>query len=143
MSEQNLTTSENSIQQEVQETRNVQREGKPDRPPRPVFRPNVDLVDTADAVILWADLPGVDENSVDITLEKNVLTLKATTLPPRFDGMNPVLREFAVGDYERTFAVSDEIDRDAIEATVTQGVLKLMLPKSQKAAMRKVTVKAG
>ena len=110
---------------------------------QPVFRPHVDLVDTGDAVILWADLPGVDENSVDITLEKNILTLKASVQPPTFEGMKPLRREFAVGDYERRFTVSEEIDRDGIEATVTQGVLKLTLPKSQQAATKKVTVKAG
>ena len=54
-----------------------------------------------------------------------------------------VLREFAVGNFERTFAISDEISRDQIEATVAQGVLKLVLPKSKTAAMQKVTVKAG
>jgi HSP20 family protein len=142
MSEQALSTSENSTQQ-VQDVQQVSPEANRSERPRPVFRPLVDLVDTADAVILWANLPGVDENTVDITLEKNVLTLKATVEPPRFEGMKPLRREFAVGDYERTFAISDEIDRDAIEATVTQGVLKLTLPKSQKAALRKVAVKAG
>ena len=131
MSDQTLCTTETAAENGQKAT------------PRPVFRPHVDLMDTPDAVIVWADLPGADENSVDITLEKNVLTLKATIEPPTFEGKKPLLREFAVGDYERTFTISEEIDRDDIEATVTQGVLKLMLPKSQKAATRKVTVKAG
>lgn len=134
MSEQALRSTQENGQHEVENNHEQH---------RPVFRPHVDLVDAGDAVILWADLPGVDENSVDITLEKNILTLKATVQPPAFEGMKPLRREFAVGDYERRFSISEEIDREGVEATVTQGVLKLTLPKSQKTAMRKVPVKAG
>lgn len=139
MSEQTLCTTENS----ACEARPVSRNGNNSSERRLVFRPHVDLVDTPDAIVLWADLPGVDENQIDLTIEKNTLTLKATVEPPVFEGMKPVLREFAVGDFERTFTISDEISRDQIEATVTQGVLKLVLPKTKKAATQKVHVKAG
>lgn len=131
MTEQTLCTTENS--QEVQTA----------EPRIPVYRPRVDLVDSGDAVVLWADLPGADENSVDITIEKDTLTLKATISPAQFDGMKPLMREYGEGHYERTFAISEEIDRDNVEAVVTQGVLKLTLPKSKETAMRKVAVKAG
>lgn len=137
MSQHNLCKPEKT----ATEVQPVLQNGKNTR--RPVYCPHVDLVDTPDAVLLWADLPGVDENAIDVTLEKNTLTLKATVEPTTFDGMKSVLREFGVGDFERTFMLSDEISRDAIEATVTQGVLKLVLPKTKKAAMQKVTVKAG
>jgi HSP20 family molecular chaperone IbpA len=78
-----------------------------------------------------------------VTLEKDTLALKARVEALAFEGMQPVLREFAVGDFERAFTISDEVSRDEIEATVTQGVLKLVLPKTKQAAMQKVTVKAG
>jgi HSP20 family protein len=110
---------------------------------RPVFNPRVDLVDSPEAITLWADLPGVDENTLDITVEKNTLTLKANVQPPVFEGMEPLQREYAVGDYQRSFTISDEIHREGIEATVTQGLLKLTLPKTRHATMRKVAVKAG
>ena len=131
MSEQTLCQTEN------------QQEAATAEPRIPVYRPRVDLVDSGESVILWADLPGADENSVDITIEKDTLTLKATVAPPQFDGMKPLLREYGVGHFERTFAISQEIDRESVEAVVTQGVLKLTLPKSKEAATRKVTVKAG
>ncbi len=139
MSEQILSTNQNA-DCEVQP---VSQNGANAQSHRPVFCPHVDLVDTSDAIVLWADLPGVDENTIDVTLEKNTLTLKAAVEAPGFDGMKPVLREYAVGNFERTFVISDEISRDQIEATVSQGVLKLVLPKSKTAAMQKVTVKAG
>lgn len=137
MSEQNLSKTEN----DKAEVQPVSQNGKSSR--RFVFCPHVDLVETPEAVVLWANLPGVDENSIDVTVEKNTLTLKATVESPTFEGMKPLVREFAVGDFERTFTISDEISRDDIDATVTQGVLKLVLPKTKKAAMQKVTVKAG
>jgi HSP20 family molecular chaperone IbpA len=135
MSEQTLCTTKNPIC-ETQNSKTA-----PAR--RAIFSPRVDLVDTPDAIVLWADLPGVDENSVEVTLEKNSLTLKATIEVPTFEGMKSVLREYAVGDFERSFTISDEISRDEIEATVAQGVLKLVLPKSKRAQLQKVQVKAG
>jgi len=139
MSEQTLCTNQNP----KGEAQLVSQNGANAQGRRPVFFPHVDLVDTPDAVVLWADLPGVDENTIDVTVEKNTLTLKAVAEAPGFEGFKPVLREFAVGNFERTFTISDEISRDQIEATVAQGVLKLVLPKSKTAGMQKVTVKAG
>lgn len=129
-------------EQTLCQTNNHQDVAKPEQQV-PVFRPRVDLVDSNEAVTLWADLPGVDENSVDITIEKDTLTLKGTVAAPEFEGMKPVVREYGVGNFERSFTISEEIDREGVEAVVTQGVLKLTLPKSKQAAMKKVTVKAG
>lgn len=109
----------------------------------PVFRPRVDLVDSGEFITLWADLPGADENSVEIMVENETLTLKAALQPPVFEGKKRLLQEYQEGHYERVFSISDEIDRENIEAVVHQGVLKLVLPKTQKALSHKVTVKAG
>jgi len=110
---------------------------------QPVFRPRVDIVDSADAITLYADLPGVDENSLDITLEKETLTLKGEVGKPGLDEMTPILSEYRIGRFERSFSISEDIERDAIDAVVTQGVLKLTLPKSKHAKTVKVAVKAG
>jgi len=138
MSEHTLCTTENTVPETCPASQNGQNAQR-----APAFCPRVDLVDTPDAIVLWADLPGVNENTIDVTLEKETLTLRATVEPPTFEGMKPVLREFAVGDFERRFTISDEISRDQIEATMTQGVLKLVLPKTKVSAMQKVQVKAG
>lgn len=113
-----------------------------ENPAATVYRPLVDVLDSPQKVVLVVDVPGVDENGVDITLEKNMLTIKGTVTPPNFEGHKLTHAEYGVGNYERVFIVSDQIVRDAIEATVKNGVLRVTLPKSEKAGPQKITVKA-
>ena len=108
-----------------------------------VFIPRVDICETKDAIILLADMPGVDEKSVDITLEKNVLTLSGRVEPAAYEGYREAYAEYEAGDYERAFTLSDEIDRDKIEASVKDGVLKLTLPKAEPVKLRKISVKSA
>ena len=109
---------------------------------RTVYRPPVDIIDTASDVVLVADVPGVDEAHLDVTLDKNVLTIKGTVDKPSFEGKTPVRMEYGVGDFERAFTVSDDVSRDGIEATVKDGVLQVKLPKSAQSARRKINVVA-
>ena len=106
------------------------------------FIPRVDIYETEDTVVLLADMPGVDENSVDITLEKNILTINGFANRQAPEGFEPAYAEYKFGNYERTFALSDEVDREQIEATVKNGVLRLVMPKAEAAKTRKITVKA-
>lgn len=106
-----------------------------------VFIPRVDICETEDAIVLLADMPGVDEKSVNITLEKNVLTLSGRVEPVSCEGYLAAYAEYEAGDYERAFTLSDEIDRDKIEASVKDGVLKLTLPKAEPVKLRKISVK--
>ncbi len=110
---------------------------------RRVFMPRVDIYETGDDLMLVADMPGIDENSVDITLEKNVLTIAGSVEPARPENYDLAYAEYAEGDYQRSFSLSDEIDRDKIEATVSNGVLRLRLPKAGPAKTRKIVVKAA
>lgn len=98
---------------------------------KPAFIPRVDIYETNDAVALIADMPGVDENSVDITLEKNVLTINGYVEPERPEGYSLAYAEYRVGDYQRSFNLSNEIDQEKIEATMKDGVLHLHLPKAE------------
>ncbi|MCC7421523.1 MAG: Hsp20/alpha crystallin family protein [Planctomycetaceae bacterium] len=107
------------------------------------YRPAVDIYDAPDAVHLVADLPGVSENDVDISMDKNVLTIAGKVEPARFEGTVPFTTEYGVGNWERSFAISSEIDRSGIDATVKDGVLRVRLPKSTEAASRKIRVTAG
>lgn len=110
---------------------------------RPVYRPCVDIVETETAVLLMADVAGVDEAGTDITLEKSVLTITAKVNPPQFEGYTLAHCEYGVGDFERSFTISNEIDREAIEASVRDGVLSVTLPKSKQAVAKKILVKPG
>jgi HSP20 family protein len=109
---------------------------------RRIYVPRVDIYEAGDQVILTADMPGVDENSVDITLEKNVLTIDGRVEMERPEGFELAYAEYGVGDYHRTFALSNEVDQSRIEATVRNGVLRLVLPKSEVAKTRKISVRA-
>ena len=105
-----------------------------------VYTPAVDIIEKNNDIVLMADMPGVDENSVDITLEKDLLTIYGKVEPEIPENHRLVISEYGVGDYERTFALSDEIDREHIRATVKDGVLKLVLPKAESAKTKKIPV---
>jgi HSP20 family molecular chaperone IbpA len=109
----------------------------------PVFVPRVDIRETEAAVLLVADMPGVDETSVNIDLEGSELTIKGGYLPKAPEGYTATYREYRSGNYERTFTLGDTIDRDGIKATVSNGVLRLTLPKAKEAQPKRIAVKAG
>ncbi len=105
-----------------------------------VFTPAVDIIEHTNDIVLIADMPGVDEKSVDLTLEKNLLTIHGHVEIETSDKFKLLISEYGLGDYERTFKLSDEIDRDKIHASVKDGVLKLVLPKAEKAKAKKIPV---
>jgi len=109
----------------------------------PVLVPRVDIVEREDALYLVADMPGADEESIDIGVEKNVLTVTGRMAPTAHEGFRQVLDEFDEGDYQRSFTLSNEIDQSGIQATMKDGVLRLVLPKAKEAVPRKIKVKAG
>jgi len=109
---------------------------------RRIFVPPVDIFEAKDATALIADMPGVCEKSVNITLEKNVLTITGTVEPEQHEGYSCVYSEYDVGDYQRAFSISDDVDKDKIKATVKNGVLRLTLPKAEPAKAKKIPVRA-
>jgi HSP20 family protein len=110
---------------------------------RLAFVPRADIYETDEAIVVVADMPGVDEDSLDITLEKGVLTLNGTVEPEAHEGYSLAYTEYRVGDYVRSFSLSNEIDQEAIEASLKDGVLRLTLPKITEARTTKIAVKAG
>lgn len=108
-----------------------------------VYTPDVDIIERQDSIVVTADMPGVDENTVDITLEKNVLSLYGKVDADAPEKLRLLHAEYGIGDYKRVFTLSGEIDRDKIRATVKNGVLKVLLPKAEAAKTRKIEVKAA
>jgi len=108
---------------------------------RRVFIPRADIYETDNEIVVVADIPGCDEHSIDITLEKNILKINGNVEARFPEGYSLAYSEYSVGDYQRTFALSDEIDSDHIDATVKNGVLRLVLPKAGPAKTHKITVK--
>lgn len=107
------------------------------------FVPRVDIYETKEALFLIADMPGVDDKTVDVELEKNILTISGRVENGNVKDHTLVFSEYEVGDYERTFTLSDEIDREKIKATVKQGVLRLELPKAEKVKPKKIAIQAA
>jgi HSP20 family protein len=109
---------------------------------RKVYTPAVDIIEKEEEIYLLADMPGVDNESVEVTLEKDILTINGRVEPEIPEGMRLAGSEYGVGDYQRTFSLSDEIDRERIQASVKNGVLRLTLPKVAAVKTRKIPVRA-
>jgi HSP20 family protein len=135
--------SEQTVEMELEKQEMEIPEGMERTHNRRVYIPRVDIYESGDNVILLADMPGVASDGVDITLEKNELTLKGYVQHDLPESHDLAYAEYGVGDYERSFVLSDEVDRERIEATMKHGVLRLVLPKAETAKLRKIAVKAG
>jgi len=107
------------------------------------FVPRADIYELDDQIVIAADVPGADEKSIDITLEKNILTINAYVELEDLPGYSLSYAEYEVGDYQRSFKINDEIDREKIQASIKNGVLRVYLPKATAARARKISVKAG
>jgi len=128
--------SEKTMEMEKREELIPEMENRPQR----LNIPRVDIQDAAEIAILMIDMPGVDERDVDITLEKNVLTVIGQVTDYAPDGFRNVHSEYRVYGYKRAFKLSDEIDRENIQATLINGVLRLTLNKAEEAKARKISL---
>lgn len=104
-----------------------------------VLRPAVDIMQQEGGLLMLADLPGVAEEGIEITVEKGVLTLQAEVPAPSFEGKRLAYGEYESRRYHRQFSLGDEIDAEGIEASYRDGLLQLVLPKAARA--RKIEVK--
>ena len=107
------------------------------------FVPKTDIYETEDEIILIADIPGSNHDSVDITLEKNILSINAFTETEIPAGYDRVYADYNGGDFQRSFRLSDEINQNNIKAVVSNGELRLHLPKAELAKSKKIKVKAA
>lgn len=103
-----------------------------------VFTPPVDIYESAEEVVLLVDMPGVDEKSIDITLEQNILTLQGRVESLAPEGFTLNYQEYETGDYLRSFTLSDTVEREKISASYKDGVLQLHLPKAEPAKPKKL-----
>ena len=108
-----------------------------------VFTPTVDIFETDKEITVLADMPGVAADNLDINLKENVLTLSGDVDSPETKDETEILTEYRIGRYFREFSLSDLIDQSKIDAELKNGVLRLKLPKAEKATPRKITVKAA
>ncbi len=132
MAEKDLQVQEKKeLQTPSESTRNV-----------PIFVPAVDIYEKENALVLLADMPGVAMENVEIDLNNDQLTIRGMVTLEEPKG-TALLKEYSVGDYYRQFTLSNVIDQGKIEATMKDGVLKLLLPKAEAARPRKITVQGA
>jgi len=111
--------------------------------PGTVFTPNVDIFETDKEIIMLADIPGVRTQDLTIDLRDDTLTLSGEVKPLIHPGQEDILIEYQIGRYYRQFTLAEVIDQSKIVAELNNGVLRLTLPKAEKAIPRQITVKAG
>jgi HSP20 family protein len=111
--------------------------------PGVVFTPDVDIFENERQITLLADMPGVASDDITIDLNDNVLNISGEVKPFETANEADVLIEFEIGRYSRQFTLSGVIDQSKIEAHHEDGVLRLTLPKAEKAIPRQITVNAG
>jgi len=107
-----------------------------------VFQLPVDAYTTEDAVVIEAALPGVDPNTVDITVDGEVLTITAEVPSPSIEGRNYALNERFCGTLRRALNLNVPVQADKAEASFENGVLTLRLPKSEELKPKKISVQA-
>jgi len=103
--------------------------------------PLIDIHEGPSGLVLEADLPGATEGGVTIQLEDNVLTLQANVEPPVPPGARLLHEEYRVAPFQRSFILSDEVERGRITAELKLGVLRVVLPKAERARTRRIEIK--
>lgn len=106
-----------------------------------VFTPAVDIFETEKAITLLADMPGVKADDLTIDLRDNTLTLSADIAPVDNKDEEEIVVEYETGRYYRQFTLGELISQENIDAKLNDGVLRLTLPKVEKATPKKITVK--
>ena len=110
--------------------------------PGALFTPLVDIFEDAHAITLLADMPGVKPGHLTIDLHEGILTITGHGAVPEGPNESAVLREYPVVTFQRSFTVSEAIDQGKIEAALKNGVLRLRLPKVERARPRQITIQS-
>jgi HSP20 family molecular chaperone IbpA len=111
--------------------------------PGPVYTPAADIFENGGSITVLADMPGVKAEDLKIDLRESVLTLTGPVSAPEKPGESDVLREYHSGTFFRQFTLAETIDQSKIDARLTDGVLRLELPKVESARPRQITVRVG
>ena len=110
--------------------------------PGVIFTPAVDIFESEEEIVLLADMPGVTSDGVTIDLHNDELKVTGEVETQGSENETFLLREYETGRYHRHFTLSDRIDQDKINASIKDGVLRLVLPKAERAKPRRIEVKS-
>ncbi len=105
--------------------------------------PPVDVIEDATGITLYADLPGVPRDKLDLRVEGDQLHIEAELALPMPQGMTPSHAEVSRARYRRAFTLSKELDADKVSAELSQGVLRVRIPKAEHAQPRKISIQVS
>jgi HSP20 family protein len=127
--------------QEMQVQKKRQLDGKEEGTvPARTFVPTADIYEDADSLRVILEMPGVEKGNVDVRVEDGVLSVEGRLVLTNYRGLQPIYTEYNIGNYARSFRLSNAIDQDKIGAELKDGVLSLILPKAEKAKPRTIEV---
>ena len=126
--------------EKVPESEEVETE-RVDDTPGACCAPAVDIYETDDAVIVEADMPGVDREAVDVKIDNGVLSILGRAAGTSGPSVTRLYEEFTRGDYYRAFALGEDVDEGKVAAAVSNGVLTVTLPRAERPGVRKIEVK--
>ncbi|SES67487.1 Hsp20/alpha crystallin family protein [Oceanicella actignis] len=106
-----------------------------------VYRPLTDIVEAEGGLTLMMEMPGVAPEDVEISVDRGVLVVRGRNRPAQPENFALAWSEYAEGDYERAFSLSEDLDPDGIEARMRAGVLTLTIPRAKAALPRRIEVK--
>lgn len=130
----------NEHELKVQQKQEVQHKGETTKREK-YFIPAVDIFESEGEVTVVAEMPGVTAEGIDVTLEDDVLTIRGRKDEAELPGGRILLQEYETGNYQRRFTVAETIDQEKIKATVNNGMLRVVLPKTEPAKPKKIEVR--
>lgn len=107
---------------------------------RVLFTPPIDIYDSAEGLVLIADLPGVSVESLELQVQDNRLTLLGRVPSAAPAEATLIHKEYEEGDFLRSFILSEEVDHERINARLNNGILEVILPKAAKTPPRRIEV---
>jgi HSP20 family molecular chaperone IbpA len=108
--------------------------------PLRAFLATTDIFETEDALTVVLEMPGVAKDHVDVSIENGLLTVEGRIDFAKYQGLQPLYSEYNIGPYRRSFRLSSSVDQENIRAEMTDGVITLILPKSERAKPRHIKV---
>jgi HSP20 family molecular chaperone IbpA len=124
---------------QVQQKRELETRQEATIPAR-TYIPTTDIFEAENALTVILEMPGVDKENVEISVESGVLTVAGRVDFSKYEGMQPVYTEYNVGNYRRSFSLSNKIDQSKIAAEMKDGVLMVTLPKAEEAKARRISI---
>jgi HSP20 family protein len=109
----------------------------------PALVPPVDVIEDSSGITLYADLPGVPKDRLNLRVEGDTLSVEGEMQLGLPQDMSPSHAEVQLSRFRRTFTLSKELDADKVSAELTQGVLRVRIPKAEHAQPRRIEVRVG